>query len=190
MEVRKKYGIPDNAKVLLYVGNISRNKNQEQLIEAFGMMSEELCENTYILFCGRNNEPGYSLDEKIAGNPYSGHLILCGNVDKKDMPAYYQQSDGAVLLSIAEGFGLSLIESMHFGKPCMTFSDLDAYDDIYDSCAMVGLQNRKDQTVADGLSELLQREWDSEAIKRYSERFESSQMADNYLSAYKQVAAQ
>ena len=190
MKIKKKYTIPDNAKVLLFVGNISRNKNQEQLVDAFGMMPDELCKNTYILFCGRNNEPGYSIDEKIAKSPYCSHLILCGNVDKKDMPAYYEQSDGAVLLSIAEGFGLSLIESMHFGKPCMTFCDLDAFDDIYDPCAVVALKDRNNQTVADGLTKLLQKEWDSEVIKQYSERFDSNQMADNYLSAYKQVIEQ
>lgn len=186
-DIRSKYSIPTKGKVLLYVGNISKNKNQAQLVESFSLMPKELCDSTYVLFCGRNIEPGYTLDEIIAKSPYNAHLIMCGNVDKQDIPSYYQQCDGVVLLSIAEGFGLSLIEGMHFGKPCMTFCDLDAFEDIYDPSAVVGLPDRRNETVAKGLAELLLKEWDVDAIKSYSERFGSKHMSDNYLKVYEQI---
>lgn len=47
MNIRIKYSIPDNAKILLYVGNINENKNQEQMIEAFGLLSEADKCNTF-----------------------------------------------------------------------------------------------------------------------------------------------
>ena len=189
INVRKKYGIPDKAYLVLYVGNISRNKNQEQMVRAFELMPNDMCEKTYILFLGRNIEADYSLDKIVQHSSYKEHLLLCGNIDKEYMPAYYKQADGVVLLSIAEGFGLSLIEGMHFGKPCMTFEDLDAYEDIYDECAVVGINQRTDTAVAKGLQQLLSQKWSEEVIKHYSKKFESNAMSDNYLNVYNQIIA-
>lgn len=187
MNIRDKYDIPAGAKVLLYVGNISKNKNQEQLINAFGLLPDDVSKNTYVLFCGRNLTEDYTLDTMVASKPYGKHLVLCGNIDKQYMGAYYKEADGVVLLSHAEGFGLSLIEGMHFGKPCMTFADLDAYEDIYDGCAVIGLQVRTDEEVASGITRLLESDWRADDIKAYSKKFESEQMVDNYIRTFKQI---
>lgn len=187
MNIREKYGIPKEAKVLLYVGNISKNKNQEQMIDAFRLLPESVRQSTYILFCGRNLTQEYRLDDVIKKQPYSKHLILCGNIDKEYMGEYYKEADGVVLLSLVEGFGLSLIEGMHYGIPCVTFTDLDAFEDIYDKCAVVGLQERSDVAVADGINRLLETDWSANEIKVYSEKFASEQMADNYIRTFKQI---
>lgn len=187
VDVRGKYHIPENAKVVLYVGNVSRNKNQEQLIRAFDLLPTGIKDTTYVLFCGRNIEAGYQLDDMVKVSGYKEHLILCGNVDKELMPAYFKQADAVVLLSIAEGFGLSLIEGMHFGLPCMTFEDLDAFEDIYDENAVVALLSRDDKTVAEGLQRLVISEWDKEKIILHSRKFENKAMTDNYINKYKEI---
>lgn len=187
LDIRKKYGIPAEAKILLYVGNISKNKNQEQMIEAYGQLSKKERQSIYVLFLGRNLSSDYTLNELVASKPFSDHLVLCGNVDKQYMGNYYIAADGVVLLSYAEGFGLSLIEGMHFGKPCMTFADLDAFEDIYDDCAVIGLKERTDEAVAKGTIRLLETEWSSKDIMAYSKKFESRQMADNYIRTFKRL---
>lgn len=183
MHIRKKYNIPDSAKIILYVGNISINKNQQQMVRAFSLMGKDLCEMTYVLFVGRyaENDPIVGL---INNTSYEDHLILCGEVDKDVVPDYYKEADGVVLLSFAEGFGLSLIEGMHFGLPCMMYDDLDAFEDIYTPEAAVRLSERNDEIVAAGLSELISREWDRMEIKKYSHRFESKEMAKKYVDFY------
>lgn len=190
MNIREKYGIPEEAKILLYVGNISRNKNQEQMIRGYNNLSEALCEQTYILFLGRNIENDYCLEEFVSNSQYRDHLIICGNIDKEIIPSYYKQCDGVVLLSIVEGFGLSLIEGMHFGKPSMTFTDLDAYEDIYNEKAVIGIQERSDESVAKGLEQLLTSEWDATEIKDYSAKFEANAMANNYINCFKKIITQ
>ena len=187
LDIKIKYNLPQDCKVLLYVGNISRNKNQEQLIRAFDLMPNELCTKTYVLFCGRDIEGGYAIDGMIEQSRYKDHLILCGNVDKEIMPSYFSQADAIVLLSKAEGFGLSLIEGMHFGLPCMTFADLDAYEDIYDECAVVGLKSRSDQEVADGVQRLLETKWDKDKIIQHSKKFERQSMIEKYIEVYKKI---
>lgn len=187
VDVRAKYHIPENAKIVLYVGNVSRNKNQEQLIRVFDLLPTEIKDTTYVLFCGRNIEAGYLLDDMVNTSASKKHLVLCGNIDKELMPCYFKQADSVALLSKAEGFGLSLIEGMHFGLPCMTFEDLDAFEDIYDENAVVALSSRDDKTVAEGLQRLVTSEWDKEKIILHSRKFENKAMTDNYINQYKEI---
>ena len=103
------------------------------------------------------------------------------------MPEYFKQADAVVLLSIAEGFGLSLIEGMYFGLPCMTFKDLDAFEDIFDEKAVVALSSRDDKVVAEGLQRLVTSEWDKERIILHSKKFENKAMVDNYINKFKEI---
>lgn len=184
MDIRTKYNIPLECKIILYVGNISLNKNQQQLARAFSLMNHELCKSTYILFLGRyvGDDP---IIQQIKDSRCSDHLILCGSVDKEIVPDYYKQADGVVLLSVAEGFGLSLIEGMHFGLPCMMFDDLDAFEDIYHTEAVVRISERTDNAVVKGITTLISREWNHDFIKEYSRKFESETMAKEYVNFYR-----
>lgn len=181
--VRKKYKIPRNGKVFLSVGNITKNKNQIQLVRAFSLLPETIQQHTYVLLCGRP-DTSCGIEAEIAKQQYASHIIMCGGVDKAELPSYYQEADGVVLLSFAEGFGLSLIEGMHFGKPCVTFDDLASFDDIFDPCCVVRIHNREDEYVARAIEELLTREWDKEVIIKKSKQFEKETMAEKYISVY------
>lgn len=186
--VRKRYNIPVTAKVLLYVGNLTENKNQLQMIESYALLPGELQRNTWVLFCGENHLNNNTLfKEKIDGVPYSNQIVLCGGIKKELMQAYYKDADAVVLLSKTEGFGLSLIEGMYFGLPCLMFTDMDAFEDIYDKNAVIGIGVRRNQSVADGIEKLLTNQWDKDIIKQSSKRFESKAMAQKYICVYKSL---
>lgn len=184
--IREQYNIPQQAKILLYVGNISENKNQIQMVEAFDLLPDELRINTWVLFCGENHMgDDESFKDAIKISRSASHLIVCGGIKKEIIPAYYQDADAVVLLSKSEGFGLSLIEGMYFGKPCLMFTDMDAYENIYNECAVIGVTDRNNQSVAKGIGKLLTNEWNLKTIKKYSEKFGKETMARNYLKNYK-----
>lgn len=187
IDVRAKYGIPEDKKIVLYVGNVGSNKNQKQLIDAFRLLPQEIAENTYALFLGLQLSPSYTIEKLAEGHPYKTHLIVCGAIDKELVPNYYEQGDAVALLSISEGFGLSLIEGMHFGLPCLCFDDIDAYEDIYAPEAVVGVHEHTDESVAKGLETLLTSAWDKDAIRKASERFEADTMADNYIRVFNNI---
>lgn len=184
VDIRKLYNIPDDAKIVLYVGNIGRRKNQGQLIKAFNYLPDNLADKTYILFLGANQDTDYIISDFASKTPFPNHFISCGVVDKELVSQYYEQGDVVALMSLSEGFGLSLIEGMHFGLPCMSFNDVDAFEDIYDECTMVGVDEHSDEAVAKGLELLLTYNWDKEQIKIYSKKFESHSMAKNYIKVY------
>ena len=120
----------NDSNIVLCVGNIGRRKNQEQLIRAFELLPEELAQKTYILFLGGNQEEDYTIDIMAENSLWRTHYIACGVVPKEKVACYYERCNAVALMSLSEGFGLSLIEGMHFGKPSMSFSDIDAFEDI------------------------------------------------------------
>ena len=107
MSIKEKYNIPQEAKVLLYVGNISETKNQRQMVDAYCLLPEDMRNDTWVLFCGRPSMAGW-FEGYVRNKSYSDHLILCGAIEKSEMAHYYKEADGVELLSHAEGFGLSL----------------------------------------------------------------------------------
>lgn len=173
------------ANIVLYIGNIGRRKNQGQIIESFKLLPESLAINTYIFFIGAIIDSDYDIVQMVSKSGYSKHFIICGIVDKEDIPIYYSQGNAVALMSVSEGFGLSLIEGMHFGLPCMAFSDIDAFEDIFDDSAMIGVNAHDDESVKNGLKLLLSRDWDKSKIIEYSKKFEPQIMAKNYVQVYK-----
>ena len=115
-----------------------------------------------------------------------GRIVLCGSVEKAEMVNYYREADGVVLLSHSEGFGLSLIEGMHFGLPCVMFKDMDAYEDIYNEKAVVAIDTRDNEAVTEALIRLLVKQWNRDDIKEYSKLFNSQTMGQNYLKTFYQ----
>lgn len=187
LDIRSKFGIDISDKVIVCVGNVCVRKNQGQLISAFALLPKEIAEHTHILFLGGNLKPDYTIETLSIDSVWKDHFVVCGAVPKEQVRFYYEQSDGVALISLSEGFGLSLIEGMHFGKPCMTFTDVDAYEDIYHPEAVIGVEEHSDEAVAKGIEQLLIRDWNEEHIKEYSKKFESQTMAENYLTVYKNV---
>lgn len=184
--IRERYQIPFSMKIVLYVGNISCNKNQRQMVESFSYLRADLRENTFILFIG-NPSDEFDLESQIKSSPYSSHMRFIGGVDKAFIPVFYKEAVATALLSYSEGFGLSIAEGMHFGLPGMMFTDMDAYDDLYNPCALVGIEKRSNEDVAKALETLLTNVWDKESIKSFSTKFHPKGMAQGYLRVFRSV---
>lgn len=184
IDIRKLYKLDSDAVLILYVGNICKRKNQGQIIRAFDLLPSSLADKTFVLFLGGNNDKDYNFGKISDSSNYRSHFIACGPIEKEIVPQYYAQGNYVALMSLSEGFGLSLIEGMHFGLPCIGFSDMDAFEDIYDSCAMIGIKTHSDQAVAEGLQILLSKDWNKCRIKEYSKKFESENMAKKYIEVY------
>lgn len=186
-DIRNIYKLPGDCKLIVCVGNVCIRKNQGQLIRAFEYLPEKLADLTYILFLGGIIQQDYTIELLSAENKWKSHFVVCGVVPKEEVHYYYNQCDGVALMSLSEGFGLSLIEGMHFGKPCISFTDVDAFEDIYHPDVMVGVEGHDDEAVARGVEDLLLRQWDKNRIYNYSRKFESDSMARNYINAYKTI---
>ena len=175
LNIKKKHNIPENSKIILSVGNYSENKNQKQLLEIFYLLNDP---TTYILFIGTgiNNLKLKKSKENI---------ILCEHLPKDELRSYYLQSNILAVTSISEGFGLPMIESLFFGLPVITFSDIDAIEDINENSNLVLVKNRSSKQFAENLKNCLSTKWDKKSLKRSVDKFASEIIIKQYYDLIK-----
>ena len=183
LDIHKEYQIPKDSKIILYVGTISKNKNQTQFIKAFDLLNSRVKDNLYLLILG-NIKDCPEIKKMIEEKELTKHIKLCGFVSKNKLTSYYKIADYNALVSLDEGFGLSIIEAFVYGVPTITFNDLDAVEDIYDERAVYLVNKRTDEDLAKGIENFVGIEWDTEFIRGYAKKFSLERMAEEYNRLY------
>ncbi len=117
--VRRRWGIPERARVLLFVGALDRAhhfKGAGYLLRAFARLSDG---NLWLMLVGDGDlRPSLEvLAEKLKVAP---RVRFVGAVPHRDLPPFYAASDLVVLPSFPpESFGMVLIEAMACGRPVL-----------------------------------------------------------------------
>lgn len=108
---RSDLGIPDDAIVLLSVGELNPNKNHETVIRALAKIDNP---NIWYLICGVG-QSGAHLENIAQKLGVEKRFKLLGY--RKDTPEIYKASDIFVFPSLREGLPVSLLEAMAAGMP-------------------------------------------------------------------------
>lgn len=186
VDIRKEYGLPDEARIILYVGNISQHKNQAGFIDAFSQLDANEIKNVYVLFIGRDN-PVDSISRYIGGSRFKDHFVKCGFVDKDKISEYYSQADAVALVSKSEGFGLGLIEGFSYGLPGLAVSSMDAIEDLKSDDALVVAEDLTTASIAIGIRRLISSLWNKDEIIEHSKKFSMETMGKKYVSLYNTI---
>lgn len=111
--VRDSFGIPQNAFVVMSIGELSKRKNQEVIIRALSEISNK---DIYYLICGTGDQMDYlkNLSEKLG---VSQNVIFAGFQPHSRIMQIVHAVDLGALPSLIEGLGLAGIEMMAAGKP-------------------------------------------------------------------------
>ena len=141
-ELRKKYNLPE--KFILYVGDVTRNKNLPRLIDAaksikipLVMIGKSLVSDTY----DKDNPWNADLNRVNELARGDENIIRLGFVSAEDLVAVYNLATVFVIPSLYEGFGLPILEAMACGCPVVTgkegsipevAGDAAFYVDVYD----------------------------------------------------------
>ena len=121
IEIQKKYSLPES--FVLYVGDVTWNKNLPRLIKAIQgidlplvMVGKSLVQKDF----DRMNPWNKDLVEinKLAEG--DKRVMRLGFVPTEDLVALYNAATVSVMPSIYEGFGLPIIEAMSCGTPVIT----------------------------------------------------------------------
>ena len=109
--LRRELGIPDEAAVLLSVGDLNKNKNHRAVLEALARMENR---NLHYVVCGRG-----PLKEEL--ETFAREKGLADRVRfmgyRDDIPAFYAMADVFVFPSFREGLSVSVMEAMASGLP-------------------------------------------------------------------------
>lgn len=118
-ELRKKYGIPEDAFVYGYVGRINADKGVNELVEAFVNVKKSK-ENVFLMLVGMYDEQNPITEENYSICKSDERIILTGNVPASEVYRYMTVFDVMVHPTYREGFGKVIQEAMGVGIPVIT----------------------------------------------------------------------
>lgn len=179
-----QYSKKNGKKILFFVGNITKNKNQMQAVEI--LKNTKVFENTLLVLWGREVDNG-EVRKKIMDYQLHKNVILGGFNDRMDI--FWKFCDVNLFLSLNDGFGLPIVEGYMHGVPCVTFEDLDATQDLYYPEAMLKVKDRSNESVTDTLKIALDKNWKYEEIIEIGNMFSIDIMSEKYVNWYKEVMA-
>lgn len=179
-----QYSKKNGKKILFFVGNITKNKNQMQAVEI--LKNTKVFENILLVLWGREVDNG-EVRKKIAEYQLHKNVILGGFNDRMDI--FWKFCDVNLFLSLNDGFGLPIVEGYMHGVPCVTFEDLDATQDLYYPEAMLKVKDRSNESVTDTLKIALDKNWKYEEIIEIGNMFSIDIMSEKYVNWYKEVKA-
>lgn len=111
---RKELNLPENAFVIVSVGELNKNKNHETIIKAISKLENQ---NIYYVICGKGVLNSY-LESLILDLGLERQVKLLGY--RTDVSDIYQASDVFAFPSKREGLGLAALEAMASGLPIIT----------------------------------------------------------------------
>lgn len=121
--LKKKWNIPLENKVLVSVGRLAKEKNLEEILNYFArLIYEEEKQNLTLLIVG--DGPDRERLEKISESlSLTGKVIFTGMVNPQDVGIYYQLGDVFVCASNSETQGITYIEALASGRPALCRKD-------------------------------------------------------------------
>ena len=122
----KEFNIPEDAMILLSVGEVNKNKNHRVVIEALGKLKRK---DIYYVICGRgplHDEYVFLAEQLNIGK----QIILTGY--RTDVADFYKAADVFVFPSFREGLPVAVMEAMASGLPVICSNirgNIDLVDD-------------------------------------------------------------
>lgn len=105
---------------VLAVGSLEPRKNLERLIDAHSRLRDELRREHPLVVVGGGGWRNESLERALQKAEARGDLHRTGRVPAEDLLSLYQGAALFAYPSLAEGFGLPVLEAMACGTPVVT----------------------------------------------------------------------
>lgn len=124
--IREVFKIPEEEKILLFVGRIGKEKNIDFLIKAFHKLLQNRRDVNFVIIGeGEEKEPL----EKLAQNlGIADKVHFAGGRDRKDVIDAYNSADIFWFASFSETQGLVILESLTAGTPVVALGRLGVYE--------------------------------------------------------------
>ena len=187
-EIRRKHQIQPNAKVLLYVGRIAREKNLQTLFESAAIAIKKN-PNTVLVLVGDGPYRNSALDI-VRDLGIADRVKFIGFVPRIDVDQFYVMSDLFMFASTTETQGLVVSEAMSYGLPAVVIKGGGASSAIENKVSGIIVGDCKNQ-LAEAVIQILE---DSELYSylscnalESSRKYDVTAMTHEIVSVYQSV---
>lgn len=169
--LRKELGIPEEAFLLISVGELNKNKNHRAIVEAMHQIQDK---NIYCILCGKGTEKD-RLEKIIKRYKLDIQVKILGF--RQDIAQLLSASDCFVFSSKREGLSVALMEAMATGVPIIASNVRGNRDLVKHS--RNGYLYRNKKNIAQFVGQMMEfKEKENSRIKEMGE--ESKQIIQNF----------
>lgn len=159
-QARISLGLPENGKILLFVGRLEREKGLDELVAAFRELTKTSTEDLTLVIVGEG-----SLEKRLSlqcnGDP---NVVLTGARPADEVARYFAAANVLVLPSWAEGTPNVVLEALAAGRPIVA-THVGGIPDVvrHDRTGLL-VPPRNIEALTSALNEALHRSWNEEEI--------------------------
>jgi glycosyltransferase involved in cell wall biosynthesis len=179
------YKVNEHTKILLNIGRVSKQKNQELLINSVNELIEEGNNICLIIIGSIENEPEYyKICHKLLKS--KNNIKFLG--EKNNISDYLYCSDLFCMSSIYEGLPLVILEAMSLGKYTICTPAGGSVDVIHNNINGYITTDFSKEKLKNAIRENLNYNYNDEDIKNiFNTNYSMKICANNYLNLYKGI---
>lgn len=171
-------------RYLFFIGIISPKKNIETIFE----LLQQIPELNLVLAGEAQTIYKRQLELKAAQLNLAERIIFTGKISEEEKLYLYQNCEAYINLSIAEGFGIPVVEAMSLGKP-LVLNNIPAFKEIAGDPALYITPENKEIFKSEyhtyiekfGTSTI------SKDMETASQKFSWKQAAESYVKLYEEI---
>lgn len=128
-----KYATP----FFMYVGRVKYKKNVHMMVRGFiEFRKNSDFPHTFLIVGKSGGEYKEEILKELASAGLEKDVDFLGYVDDSELAFLYQHTTALLFVTLREGFGMPIVEAMHFGAPVIT-SDVSALREIAGDAALL-----------------------------------------------------
>jgi glycosyltransferase involved in cell wall biosynthesis len=193
-KLRKTFGIPSDAAVVLYCGRLAAEKALPDLLDAFAQVARQV-PNAMLVLVGDGSFRPRLAQQATQLQLTDNQVKFVGQISPKEVCAWLKVADIFTLVSFSEGFACALIEAMSTGLPCVV-SDIPANRQLIENgkqgfltpvgdpaaISLATVQLLKDAALRSRMGEA--------GRQRIVDNYSSDQVSDRYETLFQQMLAE
>jgi glycosyltransferase involved in cell wall biosynthesis len=180
----------EGKRYLFYPANLWPHKNHDMLLTALGIYAARRPgDGLSLVLTGAAVGGGAFLAEAIRRMGLGGRVRLLGYLSDLDLAAVWAGAYALVYPSLFEGFGIPLVEAMHFGKPILA-GNLTSIPEVAGDAALYFDPRRPDE-MGEAMERILDPAVAAGLVARGRERlglFTRDRMVEAYLEVIRRAA--
>jgi glycosyltransferase involved in cell wall biosynthesis len=186
---RQKYGIADDAIVLVTIARLFKLKGHEYIVESAKTLSKQY-KNAVWLFVGDGNLSEH-YRKQVRQSGLSERIKFTGLLPPHQIPIAIQSSDVLVHCSLREGLARTLPQAMLCGRPAISF-DVDGAREVVNENTGRLIEPKKVGQLTNACAELvedknLRERLGQQGRESVKEKFAPKTMVDKIESVYKKL---
>jgi teichuronic acid biosynthesis glycosyltransferase TuaC len=164
-DARRKLEMPEDSEIVVAVGNLVPVKGHEFLIPAIArLVARHPKIRLYIVGEGVAREALEAMARKAG---VQDRVFFVGRKPNEELKHWYSAADVSCLASSREGWANVLLESLACGTPVVA-TRVWGTPEIISSPELGVLVDQSAESIAGGLEQALQKQWDREYLARYA----------------------